>query len=151
VPGQLIPDGLLVTVPDPLPPTATERAKLGTAVNVAVTLILVFMVMTQVSVLTPHPPLHPAKAEPAAAEAVKVTVVRYGNGAVHWLLLALQLTPAGLVVTWPVPAPASATVKIGGPIKLPREFGPFPTAIVSTTVLVAVSITETVFEPKFAT
>jgi hypothetical protein len=73
-----------------------------------------------------HPlPDQPAKLDPAAAEAVKVTCEPTANSAAHWLLLALQLMPTGLLVTWPLPFPASVTVnvKIGGPMKSPKAIG----------------------------
>ena len=65
------------------------------------------------------------------------------------MLLAPQLIPAGLLVALPLPASASA--RVGGPIKLPRASGLAPTGIVPTTVLLAVAITERLFELAFAT
>ena len=148
----MIPDGLLVTVPVPPPVGATASMKLGITVKVAVTVVLVVGVITHVPVPLHPPPLHPVKVEPAAAEAVRVTCVPSGNIAAHALLLALQLMLAGLLVTWPLPLPASATVRVGGLMKLPKAWGPKLTAIgLPTTVLLAVAITETLFEPWFAT
>ena len=61
-------------------------------------------------------------------------------------------------VALPVPAVAVPTVGASGtvavtgpPMNGPKAKGPLPTAIVATTVLVAVSITETLLLPKFAT
>jgi hypothetical protein len=71
----LIPEGLLVTVPEPLPPTATDSIKLGITVNVAVTLCAALIVTWQVLVPLHPPPDQPVKLDPAEAEAVRVTSV----------------------------------------------------------------------------
>jgi hypothetical protein len=52
-------------------------------------------------------PVHPAKEEPAAAVAVRVTAVPLGKLAVQ---VEPQLIPEGVLVTVPVPVPASWTV-----------------------------------------
>lgn len=54
-----------------------------------------------------HVPDHPLKVEPAAGVAVRVTAEPFGKAAVQ---VAPQLMPAGLLVTVPVPVPASTTV-----------------------------------------
>jgi hypothetical protein len=72
---QLIPEGALVTEPEPLPENVTDRGKLEvTVLNVAVTDCAEFIITLQAPV-PEHAPLHPAKVDPAAAVAVKVTVV----------------------------------------------------------------------------
>jgi len=70
---QVIPDGLLVTVPSPDPALVTVRVKAG--LKVAVTVMFAVMVTVHVPVPEQPPPLHPAKLEPAAGEAVRVTEV----------------------------------------------------------------------------
>jgi hypothetical protein len=105
-PGQVIPDGLLVTVP--LPAIVTFNGKIR--MNVAVTDSAWLIVTTQV----PAPlqaPLHPTKREPEAGVAVSVTIVpTLRKFAEH---AAGQLIPAGLLVTLPLPLPASATLNAG--------------------------------------
>jgi len=70
------------------------------------------------------------------------------------LLLALQLMPAGLLVTWPLPAPFSLTVKIDGDIvnisskttsaRLPKVYVPdmpcAPVLSVATTFVAPVTL-----------
>jgi hypothetical protein len=109
---QLIPDGSLVTVLEPVPVDATERLKLGIAVKVAVTLSAALIVTMQELVPLHPAPDQPAKVDPAAAEAVRVTDELKTNGAAH--CLAPQLIPAGVLVTTPLPVPFSATVKLSG-------------------------------------
>jgi hypothetical protein len=69
---QLIPEGLLITVPVPLPVVATDSMKLGITVKVAVTLSAAFTVVTQGAVPMHPPPDQPAKVDPLAAEAEPV-------------------------------------------------------------------------------
>ena len=71
---QLMPAGELVTVPLPVPTLTTERPKVWVdwRLNVAVQDVAAFIVTEPVA----HPvPLQPAKVEPAAALADKVTGV----------------------------------------------------------------------------
>lgn len=68
---QSTPEGLLVTVPLPVPPLETVRVK--NAVKVAVTVVSALIVTVQVPVPLHPPPLQPEKTEPLAAVAVKVT------------------------------------------------------------------------------
>ncbi len=99
---QLIPAGELVTVPLPVPALVTERPKVW-SVNVAVQDVTAVIVTDPVL----HPvPVHPAKTEPAAAVAVRVTtvpLVRLDEQAVP------QLMPAGELVIVPVPVPVLRT------------------------------------------
>ena len=74
--------------------------------NVAVTDLAALIVTEQLPVPV-QAPLQPAKVEPAAAVAVRVTTVPLVKFAVHVLG---QLIPAGLLLTVPVPVPASVTV-----------------------------------------
>jgi len=103
--GQLIPAGLLVTVPPPVPASVTVSAKVPT-LNVAVTDSAALMVTVHVPVPV-QAPLHPANVEPEAAAAVRVTEAPLLKVAVQVLG---QLIPAGLLVTVPLPVPASVTV-----------------------------------------
>lgn len=109
---QLIPEGLLVTVPVPLPPTVTDKRTPAWAVKVAVTCWLVVSVNVQVGALMAlqEPPLQPAKDEFEAAVAVRVTWVPLLKVA---LQLGLQLMPEGALETVPVPVPARTTVNTG--------------------------------------
>src|SRR5438094_7936356 len=75
--------------------------------NVALTVVAALTVTVQVPVPTQPPPLQPAKVEPAAGAAVKVTAVPLANAAEQ---VAPQETPAGALVTVPLPAPALLTV-----------------------------------------
>jgi hypothetical protein len=111
VPGQLIPPGLLVTVPEPLGVMVTWRV--GTTVKVAVTAAAA--VITTEQVLVPlHAPLQPENVEPLPGEAASVTVVLPAKFAVQ---LDPQLMPDGVLVTTPVPE--TDTTRGTGPV-LPR-------------------------------
>jgi hypothetical protein len=72
VDGQLIPAGLLVTVP--VPDTVTVSCGVCVWAKVAVTAVAVFVVI--VHALDPlQAPLQPVKVSPAAGDAVSVTMV----------------------------------------------------------------------------
>jgi hypothetical protein len=108
VPGQLIPVGLLVTVPVPVPASETVSGNVVTDVlNVAVTDFAALIVTLQVPVPV-HAPLQPAKVEPEPTAWVRVTTVPLLK---FVLQVPGQLMPTGLLVTVPVPVPASLTVK----------------------------------------
>jgi len=98
---QLIPAGLLVTVPLPLLVTVSFGLK------VAVTVLDADMLTLQVAPLTVAQPLQLANCQPVAGVAVRVTVLFSAKGA---LQVAPQLIPAGLLVT--VPLPDLAAVRI---------------------------------------
>ena len=108
----MIPAGFEVTVPDPLPDFVTERVTGGGGLKVAVTPELperLLMVQGPVPVQPaafPVPPLHPANPDPVP---VKVTEVPLANTAGQ-VVAPVQLIPAGLDVTDPLPAPAPVTV-----------------------------------------
>ena len=104
---QLIPLGRLVTVPEPVPDLLTVRENVGT--KVAVTATSEVRATVQVPVPEQAEPLQPAKAEPAAGAAVRVTVAPELNAAVH---AAPQLMPAGALVTAPAPLPFTATDRL---------------------------------------
>jgi hypothetical protein len=74
--------------------------------NVALTVVAALMVMVQTPVPEHPPPDQPEKKEPAAGNALSVTVVPCTNGALH---VAPQAMPAGDDAT--VPLPVLLTVK----------------------------------------
>jgi hypothetical protein len=77
--GQLIPDGLLVTVPVPEPVVVTVSCTGGTVdvSNSAVTVVLAVRVTVHDDVPV-HAPVQPANVDPDAAVAVRVTCVPLG-------------------------------------------------------------------------
>jgi hypothetical protein len=100
---QLMPAGLLlVTVPVPVPFFVTVKVT-GVAVKVAVTEAAAVTAHVPVP---EHAPLQPAKVEPAAGAAVRVTAV---PGVKDCAQLAPQLIPAGVLITVPVPVPLLVT------------------------------------------
>src|SRR5439155_14989 len=107
---QVMPAGLLVTVPAPAPALETVSTRAG--VKVAVTVVAAEIVTVQAPVPEQPPPLQPVKVEPAAGAAVSVTAVPLAKLAEQ---VAPQVIPAGLLVTVPVPVPALETVwaKVG--------------------------------------
>lgn len=105
VPGQLIPAGVLVTVPLP-PAMVTLNVSGGPLVKVAVTDWLPFIATVQAPFPLQAPP-QPLNTDPLLAVAVNVTLVPLLNPALHVLP---QEIPAGLLLTVPAPLPASVTV-----------------------------------------
>ncbi len=105
---QLMPDGLLTTVPLPVPALVTVSVG-GPPTNVAVTVLAVLMLTTQVLVVPVQAPDHPPKVEPLAGAAVSVTEVFSAKLALH---VVPQLMPDGLLVTVPLPVPALVTVSV---------------------------------------
>src|SRR6266498_3361479 len=71
-----------------------------------------------VAVVPVQAPLHPAKPNPVAGLAVKVTCGTFVNVPEH---VPGQLIPAGLLVTVPVPAPARFTVNPDTPLTRPWQ------------------------------
>jgi hypothetical protein len=104
---QLMPVGLLVTLPCPVPVLDTVSSRL-VWVKVAVTDRLACMLTTQLPVPL-HAPDQPAKVESLAAAAVSVTVLLLVKVAEQALP---QLMPEGLLVTKPEPVPSLATVSV---------------------------------------
>jgi hypothetical protein len=108
---QLIPAGLLVIVPAPVPALWTVSWKEvggggALAVNVAVTEVSLVKVTLHVPVPLQAPD-QPANVEVAFGTAVSVTMVALVKLALH---IAPQLIPAGLLMTVPAPVPALWTV-----------------------------------------
>jgi hypothetical protein len=102
---QLMPAGLLTTVPVPLPAFVTVKLN-AVAVNVAVADCAEFIVM--VHVLPPQDcPPHPENVLPLAGVSVNVTCAPWAKFAVQ---VVGQLMPDGLLTTVPLPVPASVTV-----------------------------------------
>src|SRR5207249_5008559 len=102
---QVMPAGLLVTVPAPVPALETVSVKVG--VKVAVTVVAAETVTTHDPVPEQPPPLQPLKVAPTAGVAVSVTAVPLAKLAVH---VTPQLIPTGALVTVPLPVPALLTV-----------------------------------------
>jgi hypothetical protein len=107
-PPQLIPDGLLVTVPVPVPALVTVSTD-GTALKVAVTDLAWLITTTHVPVPLHPLPLQPPKVDPASGAAVNVTEAPFGK---LKLQVAPQSIPAGLLATVPSPTPALVTVRL---------------------------------------
>src|SRR5437773_11579873 len=105
---QVIPAGVLVTVPLPVPAGETVRMKVCD-VKVAVTVVAAETVTTHVPVPEQPPPLQPLKVEPAAGVAVSVTAVPLVKLAEQ---VAPQVIPARALVTVPLPVPAGVTVRV---------------------------------------
>jgi len=103
--GQLIPPGLLETLPVPVPASVTVSWN-WFLLNVAVTLSAALIVTVHVPVPL-HAPLHPANVDPLPAVAVSVTTVPLLKFALHVLG---QLIPLGALTTLPVPVPTSVTL-----------------------------------------
>ncbi len=103
VPGQLIPDGLLVT--EPSPEVVTVRANCG--VKLAETETGVLPIVSTQAPVPLHASPHVAKTELAPGAADIVTVDPSGNVAVH---VPGQVIPAGELVMVPDPVVAAVTV-----------------------------------------
>jgi len=107
---QVIPAGLLVTVPLPFPVLLTESMDEVLEVKSAITDAAAVMVTVQLPVPEHPPPLQPAKVESQEDEsAAKVTTVLGGKAEVH---AAPQATPGGSLITVPMPAPTLLTESI---------------------------------------
>src|ERR1700722_722861 len=112
--GQLIPEGLLVTVPEPVPSRVTaSRGRVG--LNVAVTDWFALISTMQVLDVPLHAPPHPAKDEVDPGVAVSVTLVPRGKLAVQ---VCGQLIPPESLLTVPVPVPERLTLNMGRRLKV---------------------------------
>ena len=107
---QLMPAGLLVTVPAPVPAklTVSNEVGLATVEKVAVALFDASISTTHVPV-PEHAPDQPLNVKPEPAVAMRVTLLPEVNVAEH---VAPQLIPAGLLVTVLLPAPAPALITV---------------------------------------
>lgn len=108
---QLIPDGLLMTVPLPFPAFATAKTITGLSTNVAVTVVSAERVTVQSRACAQPVALHPAKAEPGSGAAPRSSDVPAGK-------LAEQKAPQpicptlGASPTVPVPLPDLLIVSV---------------------------------------
>jgi hypothetical protein len=112
---QLIPAGLLVTDPLPVPDSATPNVFVvgPLAVNVAVTFWSLVIGTTQVVAVPEQPPPdQPANVVPEAGLSVRVTLLPLPNDEEQVLP---QLIPAGELVTPPLPVPFLDTVNVCDP------------------------------------
>jgi hypothetical protein len=105
---QLMPAGLLVTVPVPVPALANVSVYVtGFRLKVAVQLTL--LVTVRLPLEHAASPDQPAKVEPLAATAERATAVPLVTVVEQ---LVPQLMPAGELVTVPLPPPARLTVTV---------------------------------------
>jgi len=111
---QVMPAGLLVTVPAPVPALETASVKVC-RVKVAVTVVAAESVTVQAPGPEQPPPLQPLKVEPAAGAAVSVTAVPLAKLAAQ---VTPQVMPVGLLVTLPAPVPALETVSVKVGVKV---------------------------------
>src|ERR1035437_8620148 len=103
-----MPEGLLLTVPEPV--LATLSVLRTPQVKVAVTLCAWVMLTTHVPVPEQPAPLQPAKVLPESGLAASVTLlVLLVNEALHALPREPQLMPSGLLMTVPEPLPLVVT------------------------------------------
>ncbi|HVN19410.1 MAG TPA: hypothetical protein VMU05_11570 [Dongiaceae bacterium] len=124
VPGQLMPAGLLTTVPWPPPDSITVICALagggaGAWFKVNTTLLLAVSAKVHVGLLPLHPePCHPPTRVDESGVATSLIDVPEGKDAEQPLLLPVwHEMPSGVLTTAPVPFPAKATVNwtlVGG-------------------------------------
>jgi phage tail protein X len=129
--GQLIPLGLLVTVPVPVPEVVTVRTAEVLALKVAVTEMAPLIVTRQLPAPVHPPPLQPENAYPDPADAVSVTTVLLAKLA---LQVPGQLIPLGLLVTVPDRPGVMVTWRVGLEVKVAVTELAFVIAIVQTSV-----------------
>jgi hypothetical protein len=130
---QLIPAGLLVTVPLPAPTFVTVCVMVF-RLKVAVTVVAVVTVTKQEPVPVQPPPLQPANVEPPAAVAVRVTGVPQ---------VLPQVIPPVLLVTVPLPVPSLRTERVSGRLKVAVT----PVAAESVTMQVPVPLQPPPLQP----
>jgi len=108
---QLMPDGLLSTVPEPVPCVLTVSVLVPEAeeVKMAVTFCAVLILTTHEPVPEHPAPLQPPKVLPVAAVALSVTLAPLVKVA---LQIAPQLMPVKLLSTVPEPVPCGLTVSV---------------------------------------
>jgi hypothetical protein len=107
IPGQVMPAGLLLTVPAlALPDMLTYNG--WTGVKLAVAFCGEFIVTMHAPVPEQDAEDHPAKADPGEGFAVRITFEPVVKFAVQ---VAPQLMPVGELVTVPLPVPDGDTVR----------------------------------------
>ena len=104
----MMPAGVLLTVPLPVPALLTVRLTPDDRPNVAVTVVVEVRVTVQVPVPVQPPPLQPEKVEPVAGAGVRVTGVLPSKGPEQ---LEPQMIPDGALITVPLPVPIFKTVR----------------------------------------
>jgi hypothetical protein len=115
---QLIPGGLLVTVPVPLVFPVRLTVRDGFKSKVATIWRSALMVRSQ-AVVPEQAPVQPTKREVASGVGVITTLLpdaKLAEQAVPWLP---QVIPAGLLVRLPVPVPDNSAVTTNGPAEEP--------------------------------
>jgi len=151
---QVIPPGVLVTVPDPLPARTTESTNVGEIVKVAVALNPPGSGFTTVTGTVPAEAI--SVAEIASSNRVALTNVGVRGWAFHKIVeLGRKLFPLTVKVNASPPTSAllgereviEGTGLSAGVMATPAAPPPTPTAAI--TVLLAVSMTET--DPPFVT
>ena len=105
-----MPVGMLVTLPLPDVLTLNTAVVAALAVYETVTAVAPLSVTAHVPVPL-HAPPQPANVEPAAAAAFSVTNVPEGKLALLDVQAAAQLSPAGVLVTLPLPVPDLVSVR----------------------------------------
>src|SRR5207247_1863725 len=100
-----MPGGLLVTVPEPAPNFTTLSVATRDPEPDPAKLAVQVISMSSLTLPSAQSgsPLQPVKTEPGAGIAVKLTTASNGNGAEQ---VAPQSSPAGSLVTVPLPVPA---------------------------------------------
>lgn len=131
--SQLMPAGVLDTLPVPAPVCILVTVSVNVpsppppeALNVAVTVVFELRVTAQFPVPEQPPPLQPAKSEPEAGVAVKVTTVSDEKDLEQ---VEPQLIPEGLLVTVPVPVPDLITWSVTVLPRLNPQTGPIVGAV----------------------
>ena len=143
------------TVPVPVPLFVTVRLFCGAGENVAVTALAAVPTRTEQVEVPVQSPVHPAKTEPAAGVAVKTMVEPVLMVAEH---TPGQFTPPTLLVTDPVPVPATVAVtgnadgmnvaltdwaEVIGTVQVPLEFVQAPLHPANTEPAAALGVSTT--------
>ena len=126
---QLIPTGVLDTVPVPVPDLLTFSVNVGT--NVAETATSEVNVTVHEPVPEQTEPLQPANTDPDAATGVKVTAVPELKAAAQD---APQLMPTGALVMVPAPAPLKAMDRLNWGVGAAPKFAITFWSLLSDTV-----------------
>lgn len=109
-----IPDGALVKVPPPCEPVAAVKLSVGGAANCTVTLVIVPVTIDTVHVVPEQAPVYPENDDKPEGVDVSVTTVFGANVVAHVPpvvpAVIVQVMPAGLLVTRPLPVPPPVIV-----------------------------------------
>jgi hypothetical protein len=127
---QLIPAGLLVTVPVPVPARVTVTVSFVAKVAVIGFDDVLNVILQEV---VPVHPVQLVKTEPVAGVSVRVTAVPGAKLALQVAPVAVeQLIPAGVLVTVPVPDPARVTETVSLPLEGVKVSVTFAAAFIVT-------------------